>query len=1278
MRRPLFLIMFLLLCIYAKAQENESALPKGLLLENPVRPIFNGYTTEATIVEVANQEDLNSWTRKNFILTSTPVELVTTGSYANQASYTLESPIIQLPVLDSEQKRLNLYLEEKFSLESYHDEALIQISLDNGENWTTLSARSGEGPLRTSVINLTAYSGKEVRLAFRLDTDESYTYDGWTIKSIQIRQDVLIRRAQLSANKKVGVQNYSVMNADPLNGNLSSLDAQRFPRFVFANVSVNEGNVPISSLEEANFSLVETIKDSVDDVRTVVKDETFKVYAPDSIEISRPVDIVFLMDNSGSMGDEQAQVAANVESFVNKLDSLGFDYRLALCRFGQSTNSGKPIFHNNAGWYTNGAAFVDVWNAVNTVNGAIEPSWDALYYASQQYSFAPAAQKIFILITDESITGNNIIYSEITDRQLVIDQLQAVGVQTYTLVPNNAPFDSDFGVIADATGGQSYNILSPFNDILEDIGGQIGNTYTIRYTPTKPIFDGFKREVEITVDYNSKSLTLNGEYTPGKAPIVLRTDTTLALHRKAQLSGNPVLIEVGVRDEIAPYPVDVSLYYRIVNPDTPNVYIQIPMTQNGGNSKTSFWSAEIPGNNVLDPGIEYYIRASDGEATTTAPEFIDKEGYPWSFAVLPNLPPSVVNMTMTNTLKVGDTIHFRAEAIDYTNYVENVWVYVRRPDDINYQPYKMQPIGSDMYEYSGLVIRQGLTEYFIVAEDDYGVDAFDGDEINPYIIATDVPWEVNTNATERHTINLAGFDFSTFTQWSVEAKLGSENLAIGDYIGVFFKDCDGGVCVEKCGGFDMWKGQPNGFASFTIYGDDAATIEKDGFEEGDALIFKVFSKKDNRTYDAEHTLLPSSQNYTFKANGATNVGTIHAYYEQQIAVKKNLNLWSTYLEPRDKSFDAIFADYSGEVREVIDNEGKHWQPGGASNTLTMYEPGYGYEVYMHNTGQVIKVKGNKLDVARVQVHLVGNQQRTLVGAPYAEAENVEAAFSNHVTNVYAVDRYINDGTGFITIETYSPMFSINNWTDKNMNPGEAYFIFALNPDPAFTFPQPSGAYSPSSTASRKIAASLARFGDEGGNSSNKGQTVRSIKKYMNVILPTTAWGAQQVENGELRAYNGNTLIGKTPIIATGNALILDGFELEEGAVVELRFWSPSTNKEYPLAVNSWLAGNGQYANHTVAIAESVEVLDIPIENDGLTIYPNPARDQLKVLFVSEDDTEIGISLISLQGQTVQSLQSEGGVGTSLNVLNISGLKKGMYFLKITQGKTVKVRQVLVE
>src|SRR5690606_17787749 len=155
---------------------------------------------------------------------------------------------------------------------------------------------------------------------------------------------------------------------------------------------------------------------------------------------------------------------------------------------------------------------------------------------------------------------------------------------------------------------------------------------------------------------------------------------------------------------------------------------------------------------------------------------------------------------------------------------------------------------------NGLVVRQGLTEYFMVAEDDYGEDAIDGDEINPYIIATDVPWEVNTNATERHTINLAGFDFSTFTQWAVEAKLGSENLANGYYIGVFFKDCDGGDCVEKCGWFDMWKGQPNGFASYTIYGDDTATIEKDGFIEGDALIFKVFSKTDNRTYDAEHTL----------------------------------------------------------------------------------------------------------------------------------------------------------------------------------------------------------------------------------------------------------------------------------------------------------------------------------------------------------------------------------------------------------------------------------------
>ncbi len=153
------------------------------------------------------------------------------------------------------------------------------------------------------------------------------------------------------------------------------------------------------------------------------RDETFLVFKPTDSTTNKPVDIVFLMDNSGSMSDEQAAVANNVEAFCNRLATTSFNFQLGLCRFGRGASSGIPVFQNSAGWFTSTTDFVTMWRATNVVDGANEPSWDALYQSSTQFAFRAGSQRIFILITDESITGNNLPINIIKDRQVVIDQL---------------------------------------------------------------------------------------------------------------------------------------------------------------------------------------------------------------------------------------------------------------------------------------------------------------------------------------------------------------------------------------------------------------------------------------------------------------------------------------------------------------------------------------------------------------------------------------------------------------------------------------------------------------------------------------------------------------------------------------------------------------------------------------------------------------------------------------------------------------------------------------
>ncbi len=42
------------------------------------------------------------------------------------------------------------------------------------------------------------------------------------------------------------------------------------------------------------------------------------------------MDVLFVIDNSGSMGQEQTNLIANFPQFINVLDNSGLDYRVAV------------------------------------------------------------------------------------------------------------------------------------------------------------------------------------------------------------------------------------------------------------------------------------------------------------------------------------------------------------------------------------------------------------------------------------------------------------------------------------------------------------------------------------------------------------------------------------------------------------------------------------------------------------------------------------------------------------------------------------------------------------------------------------------------------------------------------------------------------------------------------------------------------------------------------------------------------------------------------------
>jgi len=290
-------------------------------------------------------------------------------------------------------------------------------------------------------------------------------------------------------------------------GDALTIDAQLFP---FVNLLYDTDN--LSPLTEENFSVSE-------DGRT----QTIWDFIPPessggggNVKIA---DIVFVLDDSGSMDDEAAQVKANIASFANQLSSSEIDFRLALVPYGGSGTSGGKILHNG-NLHSEVAPFVADVDQMR-FGGSTERAFQAMQLAVQNLNWRPTTQKVLILVTDEDNDAGGPTESEL------ITELQNNNVTVYGLTLGHPEFNR----IADATGGQVFNILDDFSSILTEIGTEIAARYTIQYKTDNPAFDGQTRTVDLIVTKDDgQSQTITGTYT-SSFPIEM-TLTQSALNTK--------------------------------------------------------------------------------------------------------------------------------------------------------------------------------------------------------------------------------------------------------------------------------------------------------------------------------------------------------------------------------------------------------------------------------------------------------------------------------------------------------------------------------------------------------------------------------------------------------------------------------------------------------------------------------------------------------------------------------------------------------------------------
>jgi len=340
MKKYVLFIFAVVLSLLVYGNEKENTVKGQINQITTKMRSFNSFSHKDNLVF---ESDFTNWKQDGFWQTGKKLNEECAGvgiksAYASNLDGRIVSQQIQLPLIDkSGWEKIVLSFDEFFSLESDYDLGYVEISDDGGNSWTILDSRSGtiKSEWTKTELYLDYYSGKNIQLAFHFISDESFSGEGWFVKNLKIKRSIYENKLN-RLNSAFSSTSMKSSSETGLSGTLSSLNSQNFP-YIYMNVLLSEDGVGVSNLVKQDFKVYE------DDV--LVSD--YNVVPPNASSGSKLVDIVFLVDNSGSFDDEQNAVRNNMEDFVNQLSASGNDFALGLCRFGQNTQQGNPILEDN-------------------------------------------------------------------------------------------------------------------------------------------------------------------------------------------------------------------------------------------------------------------------------------------------------------------------------------------------------------------------------------------------------------------------------------------------------------------------------------------------------------------------------------------------------------------------------------------------------------------------------------------------------------------------------------------------------------------------------------------------------------------------------------------------------------------------------------------------------------------------------------------------------------------------------------------------------------------
>jgi hypothetical protein len=410
--------------------------------------------------------------------------------------------------------------------------------------------------------------------------------------------------------------------------------------------------------------------------------------------------VCLVMDASNSMTPFAQQVISACTFFVNGMDELD---KGAIVRFSNTPSLIVPMTYDKAALL----AGVNSYQTVNATNlwGAIDMGISACYYEP--------GKKAVITFTDgwDNIHAiNPLVLPEHAGSDITLYNIGIGDVNEDTLI-----------MLAEQTGGFFLPIdnVGQMQQVLDDIRNDIGNLYDVFYQTPDTATNGTLRSIQLICNYQNQSDwdTVSYHAPSNRPPEITLSPTTLLLLGTPQNQNTPVNIACTITTTAGVS--NARIYYKSIG----MLYFNQADLIHGSGSNYSY---SIPGSVAQNPGLEFYLQATDSRGTTvTSPKF-EPGNLPYFISVLPNYPPQITYNPPGEWL-IRLTLDVYATVTDATNNVAEVTLYYRNPEEFFYTGAPMQSLGGNLYKATvpGNYIDDlnGL-KMFIAAWDNHGLASY--------------------------------------------------------------------------------------------------------------------------------------------------------------------------------------------------------------------------------------------------------------------------------------------------------------------------------------------------------------------------------------------------------------------------------------------------------------------------------------------------------------------------------------------------------------------------